>query len=483
MTWTGGEVDSLGPTLHSGFMADDNSGMMDAARLEAQALKFEREQKLEAARDAFEAALRLEPAAQSLIEGRARIALRLREDGAVEHCARALAFRDDNPGLQAEMLATAAGELGVGVIPLLETFLARHPEIASAQELMANLRAQSGAGDGFADGYAMALSKDPRNKPLLMSYWNTLSRSRRYAQALESMDANRPLFEGDRDFAMLEIAIANHSGEIERATELLKTQDNRPDAQLARGMNALQTSRPDEAADLLESVVDQQPDNFEAWALLELAWRITQNPNHEWLIGQPPLYDANQLDLTDDQLSSIASMLRTMHHATEQPIGQSVRGGTQTPGQLFERTDPELKPLTEALAAMIRQVFTSLPPADPRHPLLKHRDMGIAFGPSWSVRFTGSGHHAAHFHPGGIFSSACYIVVPDVVANSAEQEGWLEIGRPPSEMGIDVAPIATFEPRPGRLVLFPSFLFHGTRPFAGGERLSVAFDLVPVPMR
>jgi len=31
-------------------------------------------------------------------------------------------------------------------------------------------------------------------------------------------------------------------------------------------------------------------------------------------------------------------------------------------------------------------------------------------------------------------------------------------------------------------VLFPSFLFHGTRPFSAGERLSVAFDLVPVPM-
>jgi outer membrane receptor protein involved in Fe transport len=41
-------------------------------------------------------------------------------------------------------------------------------------------------------------------------------------------------------------------------------------------------------------------------------------------------------------------------------------------------------------------------------------------------------------------------------------------------------PLATFEPKPGRLVLFPSFLFHGTRPFKGGERLTVAFDLVPV---
>ena len=60
--------------------------------------------------------------------------------------------------------------------------------------------------------------------------------------------------------------------------------------------------------------------------------------------------------------------------------------------------------------------------------------------------------------------------------------GWLEIGRPPPQFGLDLAPLATIEPKPGRLFLFPSYIFHGTRPFAGGERLTVAFDLVPVAM-
>jgi hypothetical protein len=104
----------------------------------------------------------------------------------------------------------------------------------------------------------------------------------------------------------------------------------------------------------------------------------------------------------------------------------------------------------------------------------------MAFGPSWSVRFTGSGHHAAHFHPGGILSTACYMCVPASVADPEEKQGWLEVGRPPTEIGIDLPPLATFEPKPGHLILFPSFLFHGTRPFTDGERLTVAFDLVPV---
>jgi hypothetical protein len=38
------------------------------------------------------------------------------------------------------------------------------------------------------------------------------------------------------------------------------------------------------------------------------------------------------------------------------------------------------------------------------------------------------------------------------------------------------------QPRPGRLVLFPSYMWHGTNPIVGDEiRLSVAFDAVPLP--
>jgi hypothetical protein len=35
-------------------------------------------------------------------------------------------------------------------------------------------------------------------------------------------------------------------------------------------------------------------------------------------------------------------------------------------------------------------------------------------------------------------------------------------------------------PRPGRLVLFPSYMWHGTVPFTTAERrMTIAFDIVP----
>jgi tetratricopeptide (TPR) repeat protein len=460
----------------------ETSGTTSPAEIERQALQLEREQRFEEARHAFDAALNLNPSSQTSAEGRARVALALREADGVRHCARALAFHDAHPERQLRMIGTAASAFGHTAIPLFEEYLGRHPRSAAAHEMLAELRAEGGAGD-FTEDYVSALRDYPNDKPLLMSFWNTLTRAGRLDEALESMDANRSLFEGDRDFAMLEVNIANHAGLTDRSSKLLENLDDRPDAKLARGLNRLQLGLPDQAAELLESVVAALPDNLEAWSLLELAWRITGNPRHAWLVGQPPLYGCSDLDLDPSQLTDIAASLRTMHQATAQPLGQSVRGGTQTPGQLFLRHEPEIKLLHDALVAAIRQFVENLPAPDPLHPLLKHRDMGMAFGPSWSVRFTGSGHHAAHFHPGGILSSACYIVVPETLTDEEEKPGWLEIGRPPIELGLDLPPLATIEPKPGRLVLFPSFLFHGTRPFTGGERLSVAFDLVPVPMR
>ena len=450
--------------------------------LEQRALALEAEGRLEEAREAFDAALNANPDSQLSAEGRARIALALNEDDVAAHCSRALAYHDAHPDRQLRMILTAAPQLGGDILSFMEEFLWRNPQHALGHESFSELRAEWGAGEGFADNFIAALEASPGNRELLFSYWNTLSRAQRFEVALDSMDAHRSLFEGDRDFLLLEVNIASHAGLMERTAGLIDQLDERPDSLLARGQHRMQTAALDGAASDFEAVAAAEPDNLTAWALLEVAWRMVGDPRHDWLINQPGLYGTRELGLDGDQLNDVACALRRMHRTRAQPIGQSLRGGTQTAGQLFLRNEPQLTMLTNALAAAIRDFVGSLPAEDASHPLLKHRNMGMAFGPSWSVRFTGSGHHAAHFHPNGILSSACYIAVPEQLADPEGKPGWLEIGRPPPELGLDLPPLATVEPRTGRLVLFPSFMFHGTRPFAGGERLSVAFDLVPVPM-
>src|SRR3546814_1995882 len=71
--------------------------------------------------------------------------------------------------------------------------------------------------------------------------------------------------------------------------------------------------------------------------------------------------------------------------------------------------------------------------------------------------------------------SALYSSLPDDAERGPPPAGWLQFDAQ-SELKLDLEPTRMVEPKPGRLVLFPSTMWHGTVPFEEGERLSVAFD-------
>jgi len=103
----------------------------------------------------------------------------------------------------------------------------------------------------------------------------------------------------------------------------------------------------------------------------------------------------------------------------------------------------------------------------------------VRFSGSWSVRLRGGGKHSNHVHPQGWISSALYIALPAQTAGERSDAGWFTIGDPDERLGLTVGASQTIEPVPARLVLFPSYLWHGTVSFAEGERLTVAFDVRP----
>ena len=95
-----GKVDSVSAGFHSFLMSGVTGKAIEAAEWERRALALESEMRLDEAREAFDAALRLDPSSQSLAEGRARIAIQSDEEGAAIHCSRALAFHDSEPKLK-----------------------------------------------------------------------------------------------------------------------------------------------------------------------------------------------------------------------------------------------------------------------------------------------------------------------------------------------------------------------------------------------
>jgi hypothetical protein len=94
------------------------------------------------------------------------------------------------------------------------------------------------------------------------------------------------------------------------------------------------------------------------------------------------------------------------------------------------------------------------------------------------VQLQPGGFHVNHVHPAGWLSSAYYVELPDA-AGDAERAGWLAFGEP--GMAVEgMGPDHFVRPEPGMLVLFPSYLWHGTVPFnEGGRRLTAAFDVLP----
>jgi hypothetical protein len=226
---------------------------------------------------------------------------------------------------------------------------------------------------------------------------------------------------------------------------------------------------------------DQSP-----WALLTLIWRLLEDPREAWLADYDQLVIAAEIatppgwDSLDAFLADLATTLAQRHVMRDAPADQSLRGGTQTRGNLFASPDPVLRALRDGLIATVEAALAAVTP-DATHPFRRRMTGRVEMAGSWSVRLRGQGYHISHIHHSGWLSSAFYVSVPAEIGGAhGGDAGKLLFGVPDAALGLDLSPCRIVTPAPGRLVIFPSYLWHGTAPFESAEaRLSVAFDAVP----
>lgn len=244
--------------------------------------------------------------------------------------------------------------------------------------------------------------------------------------------------------------------------------------------------RPEEALPHAEQAVRDAPLDQAAIAYLALCWRLLGDERDGILNDYEAfvrVYDvpapARFADVATFNLR-LGTVLDALHTGRRHPPEQTLRGGTQTRGNLFDRQDAEIRELTGALGACVGDYITRLPWHE-SHPLLSRRAPEFAFNASWSVRLQSGGHHRMHVHPLGWLSSAYYVQVPPEIVSADILGGGIVLGQPDIDVGPAGAARRRIQPAVGKLVLFPSYMWHGTVPFtAGAARLSVAFDVVPV---
>lgn len=217
-------------------------------------------------------------------------------------------------------------------------------------------------------------------------------------------------------------------------------------------------------------------------ARLATAWRMLNDSRYRQLYDYDGLVSVQQLATPPgwaslgDYLSELAAVLHAAHRYRTHPFQQSIRQGSQLPN-VFQLPQRAAQALAFAVDEPIRRHLTWLGPGgDPVRALNRG---GYTVHGGWSIRMQAGGRHVNHVHSEGWISSACYVEAPSALAG---QQGFLKLGEPGIPLDPLPPPERFVEPKLGRIVLFPSYMWHGTVPFAAaGVRMSVAFDLVPGP--
>lgn len=429
----------------------------------------------------LERAARLAPDGPKIAQARAQTAM---EAGlpAVElfEAALALAPQDGSVIVGLAAARNAAGDGEHGAAELAEV-LERAPMWTYGHEQLAQFEATLGRPQDATASLERALSRFPQAQSLWESFLNVQLRRGAYDALRSSLDRAYAAGVSSPDFAIHEAA---HAAEFDDATFPAALFAGAPPSAVPHIGNwrIRHLFRVGEFKALLPAIDEELERNSSAeiWAYAATAWRLAGDPRSEWLESVSRLIGIANLGNDLPALGDLAATLRSLHHARGEYLDQSVRGGTQTDGPLFCRIDPVVRELRAAVVRAVEDYVAQLPDPDPRHPLLRERrDRRVRFSGSWSVRLRAGGRHSNHVHPQGWISSALYIALPEGMAGEAGDAGWLTLGQPDDRLRLSLAPWRKIEPKPAQLVLFPSWMWHGTVPFAEGERLTVAFDVKP----
>lgn len=436
------------------------------------------EGELDEAANALEKAIALKPCNGALLHLRARIAMESGKPSEPFYL-RARAAKPDDPDLQLAHAVTLYDEGSPEEgIDALRALTAANPGWVKGHAALSRLLWESGNSATFTESFETAIARERDNSPLWTAYLSTLMQAGLYEKTLDAIAEARKAIGEQRWFDRIEALSASESGDLARADDIFARVGADPEAAIAHTRHLLRARRPGEAVDRAQSVIEQD-DGRGVWPYLAIAWRLTGDARWDWYRGNADAIAVFDLDLTRGDLGKLSQQLRSLHTRTTHPFDQSLRGGTQTNGSLLARRDPEIVELAKAFQAAVRTYIRRLPERDTLHPLLNTRRDAYHLRNSWSSCLKPGGVHLNHVHPAGWISSAFYVSLPPSLGQSeARPEGWLQFGVPPQSLGLDLDPFLLVEPKPGRIVLFPSLMWHGTTPFQTGERLAVAFDVV-----
>jgi tetratricopeptide (TPR) repeat protein len=339
------------------------------------------------------------------------------------------------------------------------------------------------------DEYLKSYDGAPKTAPLLLSKAFFLSHEKRAREALEAYREASRLAPDDR---LAAAGVASSLTMLGRYDEALATFDallkrNSQDGELygCAAEAALLGGDYARTVALCERAVAINPHDQVALSTMGTAWRLMEDARDEALNGYDTLIQAFELEAPEgfssmeDFNAELNGWLDSVHPDTREYLNQSLRGGTQTPDQIFGRGHELVEKVRARIDQTVARYIAGLK-SDETHPFLSRRARDFRYSGSWSSRLRDCGFHVNHIHPQGWISSCYYVAVPKAVEDEKERQGWIKFGEPTFAVALKEPIRRAIRPRPGRLVLFPSYMWHGTIPFHDAQpRTTIAFDVVP----
>jgi tetratricopeptide (TPR) repeat protein len=379
-------------------------------------------------------------------------------------------------------------EAAMGVF---EQLVDRDPLDLDAHLQLNELLYRQGRDDAFLRSYERAAARTRPATPLLNAKGRFLLKAQRAGEALTAFvqaltvqpsDAGAMAGRGRALEALGETAGARTAHESS-----VSANPDTPDSLIDAAAFLLRQQQADRAKGLLVKAMTLRPANQAALSLLCLCHRALGEEREEsWLAGYENLvayYDlpapegyGSMLDFNRD----LAAYLEPLHDDKREHFTQTLRGGTRLFDEVFNNGHALVERLRPRIDAAVAHHVGNLP-VDERHPFLSRRASDFRYVSSWSSRLVDRGFHLNHVHPQGWISSAYYVSVPEVCRDERRRQGWLKLGEPTGDFGPGFPPRRYIQPAPGRLVLFPSYLWHGTVPFESDQvRITIAFDVAPL---
>ena len=283
------------------------------------------------------------------------------------------------------------------------------------------------------------------------------------------------------------LKILETQGHYEEMISLIKSSPRRSKHQMYNCLAHFALGHYGTSYDCAQKLHHSQPSNQYYLALLTTALRCLGDKRYDQLADYNKLILQANLDTQfensprfRDFKTDLIAHLNQLHVTRRAPLQQSVRGGTQTPGNLFAQSkSPLIHSLKHSIADVSQPFFSRLKSAglNESHPIITAFPDTPYFHASWSIRTAEGGFHKSHIHSKGWYSSACYIDVPEVI-NDESDAGYLVLGKPPFKTKDELEPDYSIKPKAGSLILFPSYVWHATQSYQGkGNRLVVAFDV------